>query len=594
MSEKKTGGNVDDKIDELAKELKELFALKDSDASAADGEAAPSAAPAKKKTDSASKPKAKSASSGGAAKKTTAAKPAASKSAAKPAASKSAAKPAAAKSSASKSTAAKPAASKAAPKKKSPAKPKAETVAEPKAEPVTEPKAETVAEPKAEPVTEPKAEAAAEPKAEPAPEPKAEAAAVKDEKPAKRGAAFADKTDDFIKNKGKLPIFITVNALFLISAVLLMFNSFFFNSGVETYNYNMFQYLAKSADIKAFITARTYAAWANGAYTMIGILMVLAVLLPLALIVKNMIILLRKKDRSVYAYDAVIYFAAMLFYIAMLNLFGSDISAGQMISFILSVVILAFTVLMLYVSKKGSLPLYSIVNIVLATIALFLFTWKVYGGADANNNDLSWCAAAAASEIKAGEFMFLMMLISTALLILLVVMQMKRLPGVVGKIIEIIVPLAAAVCALIALIVAGSGKPVDAFDRKISGGMIVGVILIMITAAADTLFTFLRPLKKYKVTVGSEDGGEKTAEVKPAETRTVEAATEPAAENKPEKTAEHVAEQKPEKSDPVAERKPEKAEEPKPDKPDVIYCAKCGTQNSGDSMFCYNCGNKLK
>lgn len=615
MAEKKNGDDVEAKIDDIARGLKELLANKE--------EESPSAAdkPAAKKP---------------AAKKPAAKKPAASKSAAstakKPAAKKPAAKPAASKSTAS--TAKKPAAKKTEPEavaegvtvnqtsdastqqpiiqvivqapaaapavepQKAEEQPAPAPAEEPQAEapaPVEEQKAEEQPEPA--PVEEPKAEE--QPAPAPAEEPKAEAAAtttttVTTTVTTTKKQSALQKVHEFINNKGKLPLFIIINALFLLSAILLMFNSFYFELDGVRYNYNIFQYMGNSDVVKASLLSQS-GQWVNGGYTMLGILMFIAMLVPLALLIKNIVLLAIKKRKDVYGFDAIVYFAAMMFFIAMVNIFGAYLSFGQVFSLIISAIIFVFTVFTLLLSGSAKrVPIFSIANVVLAFIAILLLSSKVYGGSD-GTNDYSWYAAAAAGSFKAGGFMFLMLFIAVCALVLLVILQIKRFPGAVGHIVEIVVPLAAAVCAIIALIVAGANKAAAAefndCTLKMGGGFVFGAILTAIIAVADTLLTFLAPLKKYKVTVNDETTSSVTTTTTTTTTvsSTVSADAAPAADT----AATADTSDAPAPAEAPAPAAEQKATTPAAPAQGGALCPRCGTPNPEHSKFCSKCGGKL-
>ena len=623
MAEKKNGDDVEAKIDDIARGLKELLAVKDAES--------PTAA---EKTEE-KKP---------AAKKPAAKKPAASKSTATKSSSGAAKKPAASKTS---TAAEKPAAKKPATEEPAAAKaePKAEEVAEgvtvnqttdgnstqpiiqvivqapapapaeaPKTEepvPVEEVKAEEpvpapVEEVKAEepapaPIEEVKAEEPAPAESPKAEEPKAEAAAtttttVTTTVTTTKKKSTMQKINDFINNKGKLPIFIVVNALFLISAILLMFNSFHFELNGKTYNYNIFQYMGNSALVKSSLLSQA-GNWTNGAYTMLGILMFIAMLVPLALLVKNVVLLAIKKKKDVYNFDAIVYFAAMMFLIAMANIFGAFLSFGQVFSLIISAIIFVFTVFALLLSGSAKrVPIFSIANVVLAFIAILLLTSKVYG-AVVDGEAYSWYAAAAAGEFKAGGFMFLMLFIAICALVLLVILQIKRFPGAVGHIVEIVAPLAAAVCAIIALVVAGANKSAAAeaagCTLKMGGGFVFGAILAAIIAVADTLLTFLAPLKKYKVTVNDEANTSVT-------TTTTTTTTVSSTVGAPESTADNAATEEKAEAPAAEATAPAPAEEKKTEAPaseqhakSGTLCPRCGTPNPENSKFCSKCGSKL-
>lgn len=410
-------------------------------------------------------------------------------------------------------------------------------------------------------------------------QPKKEAAATKSEKPAKKinMAAVADKTETIITGKGKLPIFIIVNALFLVCTILLMVVSFNINSRTGTkvvgHSYNLFSYLGSAAEIKGFL-AGTALDWAGGAYAMIGILMVIAMLVPLALIVKNLILLFVKKNRNVYKFDAVVVFAFMLFYITIINFYGANVPGGPMVAFIIAAIDLAFTIFadLLLNRKNGQkFPLFSIVVIALVVICELVVTSLPVFTSGVN----SYYGAAAAS--KAGGFMFVTYLIAVLALIALVVMQLWKLPSII----DIIMPAVAAVCSLLTLIVAGAGMPKG---YSIGGGFVFGTILTLLLAAAYLLFTLLPVLKKFKVQLNTVKPVAVAAA--PAETAApVESDEQPKAEEaQAEETATEPAEE------PKAEEEPKADEDAQP----VITCPDCGAQNSLSSKFCSKCGKNLK
>ncbi len=572
MMAEKNSEDVNAKIDTIAQELKDLLAQKDEEQKK----------PAPKKT--AAKPAAKKSTSS----KSTTAKP-------KTAKPKQEQKPTAKKQPTKKPP------QKAADKQSAEQPPEtvdddeiARAIAEAEAYAASEQAAEPAPEPAPEPEPQPAPEPSPQPEPAPEPEPAPQAeeqrkeaaeqvhadvvtqeaekeAAATEQKPEKqkKSGSFAQKTDAALKSKkAKLPIFIVINSLFLISAILLMFASYAFSldGGNTMTHYNIFQYYAHSDLVKEHLYLQA-PGWEGGAYVMLGILMFLAMLVPLALMIKNIIIAVSKKKFDVYNADALIYFGTMLGFLALVNMFGAWLSAGQIICLIISALILAFTLLTMLITKSvKQLPFFSLVNIVIAFIALFLLTWKVYS---ADNRALA--PAAAAHAATGGGFMFFMLLVAVAALVLLVILQMKRFRGVVGHIIEIVVPLAAAVCSLIAVICAGAATP-DGLG--ISGGFVFGMVLTLLLAIADTLFTFLKPLKKFKVMVDDSNDGNGNNVFADAPQEQVEGA----------EGAEGAEE--PKAGEAEAHEDQANADEP-------IFCPECGAKNPKDSKFCIGCGKAL-
>lgn len=399
-----------------------------------------------------------------------------------------------------------------------------------------------------------------EPKKKQRPAPAKEAAATDGRK---RGVAA--KTNDFIKNKGKLPIFIIVNALFFVAAIVLLFAAYEDKNGV----YNVFQYFsnANGGAIKAFLVEQS-TGWGGGAYTMLGILMIVAAIVPLALIIKNVVILCVKKDKSVYRLDAIIAFAAMLFYISMVNLFGAYIAAGPIVALIITALIFVFIVIAQLVERTDKpLPIYSFVTIPLIAVALLTFTFEVYTGANGNK---AWCASAASSDIT-GPALFVFMLIAVVALVAMLVLQMKSIRGIVGKIIDTLIALDLMGFAVLSLAMAGGSLVLmesNPDNISLHGSFVVGGVLAILLAISWLLFTWIRPLNRVKHTLDTSE--------EPARVAAVEQPA-PAAEQP------SVAETQ---AAPQAEETPEEVVE-------YEFCRKCGTKNVVGTKFCKGCGAKI-
>ena len=391
----------------------------------------------------------------------------------------------------------------------------------------------------------------------------------------KKGAAkVADKTDKFIHGKGKLPIFIVVNALMLLSSIMLL--TMPFAIGDPSKYYTLFSFLGNGDAIKTALVGHA-GEWANGGYVILGILMWFAFLLPLALVVKNVIIAIRKKNFNVYKFDAIVTYAFMLFYFAMVNLFGTNITVGQVFAYVVSALNLVFVLLSMFLTKNvKSLPFFSFVNIILATLAIFILVSHSAVKPNADGS-VDYIYAAFISDLTGAGGFFVMLLFAIAVLITLIIMQIRRLP----KIVEIIVPLAAAVLSIIGIIILGASMgnlPTGWSTVKLSGGLVFGVILTILIAIADTLFTFLKPLKKYKNMIG-EDGTPApvtAGAAAPAEEETVTTTTTTTVTTTTE-----------------AAPAEEKAEEKPADAPAQKFCSACGQANPATAAYCKKCGHKL-
>lgn len=306
-----------------------------------------------------------------------------------------------------------------------------------------------------------------------------------------KARAFADKANDVVNNKGKLPIFIVANVLLVLSTVLLIVAAFNITTvSLKTVSYNLFTYFGKSAEVKRHL-ALMAGSWGNGGYIMIGILMILAMLVPFALAVKNLVLFLVKKDKNVHMYDAIITFAFMLAYIGIINLYGANVTAGHVSAFAIATVLVAFTTFAAFIAKSGkALPIYSMVNIPLIIVAVFLLTATptLAGG------DGPYYGARAAGVCGNGGFSFIVLLVSVFALVLLSIMQLKKLPAVL----EIIVPIVSAGCALLAALLFGAGR---VSGTHVGAGLICGVIFDLLLAIANVVFTLHPKLKRHKVQI---------------------------------------------------------------------------------------------
>lgn len=403
-----------------------------------------------------------------------------------------------------------------------------------------EPVAETV-EPELEQHVEPS-------KPEPEPEPTVVVAEQPAEKPQSKtsraeGGSFKQKAKSAV-DKGCLPIFVIANALLALSAVLLIIAAFdityYVGDKSVTEWYSVIGYFKNAAEIKARLDGVAFG-WANGGYTAIGILMVLSFLVPLALIVKNIILLIKNKDKRVGALDGAVSAAFITAYLGIVNLYGANMTAGHIAALIVTLVFVGFALFSAALRGEGIFAvMFAAGNIVLVMLGMFLLTASpVYDQA-------GWYAAAAASTESGASVAFVMLLATVAAFALMIVMQFIRLP----KIMDAIVPSAAGALSVVALILVASVMP-DGFG--LNAGFICGVVVTVLIAVINVLFALLPPLKRLKTG----------------------AKIEPAAEDANAAQTEQVT-----------------AEE-QTNITTSVKCPACGTENENDSVFCIKCGKRL-
>lgn len=381
------------------------------------------------------------------------------------------------------------------------------------------------------------------------------------EQPRAQKAGFKQKAKSAVDN-GNIITFIVANALLGLSAVLLLISAFdvtyYIGETSVTEWYSIFGYFKHASEIQARLDGVAFG-WAKGGYATIGILMVLSVLAPLALIAKNVILLIKNKDKRVGAIDAAVSLAFIVAYLGVVNLFGANVTAGHISALTVAIILAAFAVFasVLRGASIGATA-FAASNIALTVLCMFLLTASpVY-------NQAGWYAAATASVDGGASVAFMLLLAAVAAFAAIIVIRVQKLPAILN----IVVPSVAGVAALIALILFGMRMP-DGF--ALDAGFAIGAILTFALAAVDVLFAVIPPLKKLIGGVTdkkSEQPQSATVENVPA-TAAVENDAQPA---KVENAAQ-----------PQTEQNEKRA----------IFCPSCGAENESDSAFCIKCGKRL-
>ena len=379
------------------------------------------------------------------------------------------------------------------------------------------------------------------------------------EQPRAQKAGFKQKAKSAVDN-GNIITFIVANALLGLSAVLLLISAFdvtyYIGETSVTEWYSIFGYFKHASEIQARLDGVAFG-WAKGGYATIGILMVLSVLAPLALIAKNVILLIKNKDKRVGAIDAAVSLAFIVAYLGVVNLFGANVTAGHISALTVAIILAAFAIFasVLRGASIGATA-FAASNIALTVLCMFLLTASpVY-------NQAGWYAAATASVDGGASVAFILLLAAVAAFAAIIVIRVQKLPAILN----IVVPSVAGVAALIALILFGMRMP-DGF--ALDAGFAIGAILPF--AAVDVLFAVIPPLKKLIGGVTdkkSEQPQSATVENVPA-TAAVENGAQPA-------NVENAAQ-------PQTEQNEKRA----------IFCPSCGAENESDSAFCLKCGKRL-
>lgn len=381
------------------------------------------------------------------------------------------------------------------------------------------------------------------------------------EQPRAQKAGFKQKAKSAVDN-GNIITFIVANALLGLSAVLLLISAFdvtyYIGETSVTEWYSFFGYFKHASEIQARLDGVAFG-WAKGGYATIGILMALSVLAPLALIAKNVILLIKNKDKRVGAIDAAVSLAFIVAYLGVVNLFGANVTAGHISALTVAIILAAFAIFasVLRGASIGATA-FAASNIALTVLCMFLLTASpVY-------NQAGWYAAATASVDGGASVAFILLLAAVAAFAAIIVIRVQKLPAILN----IVVPSVAGVAALIALILFGMRMP-DGF--ALDAGFAIGAILTFALAAVDVLFAVIPPLKKLIGGVTdkkSEQPQSATVENVPA-TAAVENDAQPA-------NVENAAQ-------PQTEQNEKRA----------IFCPSCGAENESDSAFCIKCGKRL-
>lgn len=381
------------------------------------------------------------------------------------------------------------------------------------------------------------------------------------EQPRAQKAGFKQKAKSAVDN-GNIITFIVANALIGLSAVLLFISAFdvtyYIGETSATEWYSFFGYFKHASEIQARLDGVAFG-WAKGGYATIGILMALSVLAPLALIAKNVILLIKNKDKRVGAIDAAVSLAFIVAYLGVVNLFGANVTAGHISALTVAIILAAFAIFasVLRGASIGATA-FAASNVALTVLCMFLLTASpVY-------NQAGWYAAATASVDGGASVAFILLLAAVAAFAAIIVIRVQKLPAILN----IVVPSVAGVAALIALILFGMRMP-DGF--ALDAGFAIGAILTFALAAVDVLFAVIPPLKKLIGGVTdkkSEQPQSATVENVPA-TAAVENDAQPA-------NVENAAQ-------PQTEQNEKRA----------IFCPSCGAENESDSAFCLKCGKRL-
>ncbi|MDE6618688.1 MAG: zinc-ribbon domain-containing protein [Clostridiales bacterium] len=394
--------------------------------------------------------------------------------------------------------------------------------------------------------------------------------------PAKKSNGFLDKVSNFINNKGKLPLWIVANVLLLLSSIFLLAGAFSIPvAKSDPITGNVFTYYGNSAAIKAYWQG-TAGQWAGGGYAMMGILMFFSFIGPLALIAKNVVLFVLKKNKEVHMLDAIITFTFLVAYLGVVGMYGANVTWAHVLSLIMSIILLAYTIFVILLeNRSGMFPFFSIANLVMILLCIFLLTnTKIYNAAG--------CYAAFVAALDGGAgFAFIMLLIALAALVLLIVMQVKKLPGKIAWLFEFLVPAVAGVFSFIALVTFAGLTPKGV---SMGGGFVFGAILTLLLAIADVVFALVPQLHKFNVKVADKAGKTPTTNAQPATAPVVQ----PAPAEQPAPAASAQPEQ------PAAAEQPAQPEQPAAAPADKLKCPACGMENGANDVFCMKCGRKLK
>lgn len=395
--------------------------------------------------------------------------------------------------------------------------------------------------------------------------------------PAKKSNSFLDKTSHFINNKGKLPLWIVANVLLLLSSIFLIARAFDIPNpyGSKSIAGGLFTYYGNAAAIKAYWQG-TAGAWAGGGYAMLGILMFFSFIVPLALIAKNVVLLILKKNMKVHMLDAIVTFTFLVAYLGVVGMYGANITWSHVLCLIMSIILLAYTIFVKLLENRGGMfPFFSIANLVMILLCVFLLTnTKIY--------DAPRCYAAFVAALDGGAgFAFIMLLIALAALALLIVMQVKKLPGKIAWLFEFLVPAIAGVFVFIALITFAGLKPTGI---SMGTGFVCGAVFTLLLAIADVVFALVPPLHKFNVKVADKADNAQPESTAPAAATTQTAPAQPTTTAQPEATAPA--------AQPAASEQPAATEQPA--STDKVKCPACGMENGANDVFCMKCGRKLK
>ncbi len=307
----------------------------------------------------------------------------------------------------------------------------------------------------------------------------------------------ADRADGFlgyVNGKGKLTVFAVANLLLGLSALFLLFGAFDISyisaltGDRVTAGYTVFGYFKNAAEIKLILRG-VAGGWANGGYTVIGILMIFAFTVPAALAVKNLVLFFVKKSAEVRMTDAAVNIAFLTAYLGIVNMYGANMTWAHILSLAVSAILPAYSAAMMFIRNGYSgFPVFSCVALLLIPLCMFLLTACRIYSAD------GYYAAFSADVSGGGKFAFVMLFVTLGGLAALAVMQFKEFPDLI----ETVLPAVVCACAVAALTAYACGRPKY---LDMSGGFVFGAVATAIVAAAYIIFSAVPALRKFNVKI---------------------------------------------------------------------------------------------
>lgn len=265
-----------------------------------------------------------------------------------------------------------------------------------------------------------------------------------------------------------IALVIAVNVMLVLAGVMICAMAFDV-SGAG--GYSVFSYFSSGYKVRARLGAAA-GGWADGAYVLTGITMLIAVLVPLALAVKNLVVYLVKREARINALDGAAAFAVTALFVGTVNICGANMTAGHTVAYVVTLAVFALY-LVVSAARRGDMRSAILPTATLAAVTVALFTLTaspVWTGGG------SIYAAGAASRSGIAAIAFVMLAAAVVLLAAISAMQAIKVSPALGFAVN--TALAVAVTAALVLFAVSAPRSFGSGGAYVFGSVFCAILCV--------------------------------------------------------------------------------------------------------------------